>query len=155
MPQAHALKLFKNLAIITAHTSRLALPAPKVLFGEVQTLRVLVIEDDALLALTLAEVLSDLGHAVCATAATPAAAIAAAYEQRPDFLLSDVKLHNGSGIDAVEEILRSRPVPHMFMTGDLVGLHLRLPDAVAIRKPFSSATLAKAMAKALKAEAAP
>jgi CheY-like chemotaxis protein len=119
-----------------------------------RTLRVLVIEDDALIAMLLAEVLSDLGHTVCATAATPAEAIAAASQEGPDLVLSDVKLRSGSGIDAVEEILRSRPVPCMFMTGDTVGLHLRLPDAVAIRKPFSSATLAKAMAKALKAEAA-
>ncbi len=119
-----------------------------------QTLRVLVIEDDALIALMLAEVLSDLGHGVCATAATPAEALAAAHEQRPDFLLSDVKLRAGSGIDAVAEILRDRPIPHMFMTGDLMGLHLRLPDAVAIRKPFNRATLAKAIAKALEAGAA-
>ena len=81
-----------------------------------QALRVLVIEDDALIALLLAEVLSELGHGVCATAATPAEALAAAHEQRPDFLLSDVKLRDGSGIDAVEEILRDGPVPHMFMS---------------------------------------
>ena len=114
-----------------------------------EPLRVLVIEDDALIAMMLAEMLSDMGHRVCATAATPAEAIAAARQEDPDLLLSDVKLRNGSGIDAVEEILRSRPVPHMFMTGDTAGLKLRLPDAVAIRKPFSAAALAKAIEKAL------
>jgi CheY-like chemotaxis protein len=119
-----------------------------------QPLRVLVIEDDALIALMLTEVLSDLGHGVCATAATPAEAIAAAHEQKPDFLLSDVKLRGESGIDAVAEILRDGPVPHMFMTGDLAGLRVRLPDAVAIRKPFSSATLATGIAKALEVGAA-
>jgi two-component system, response regulator PdtaR len=124
------------------------------LFGEMQTLRVLVIEDDALIALMLAEVLSDLGHVVCATAATPAEAITAAHKQRPNFLLSDVRLREGSGIDAVTEILREGQIPHMFMTGDLLGLHRRLPDAVAVRKPFSCATLAKAIAKALEAGAA-
>jgi CheY-like chemotaxis protein len=124
-----------------------------VFFGRMQSLRVLVIEDDALISMLLAEVLSGLGHTVCATATTPAEAIAAARREGPDLVLSDVKLRNGSGIDAIEEILRSRPVPHMFMTGDLVGLHLHLPDAVAVRKPFSSATLVKAIAKALEAGA--
>lgn len=127
---------------------------PYASYAGMQTLRVLVIEDDALIAMMLTEVLSDLGHRVCGTAATPAEALAAAHEQRPDFLLSDVKLRDGSGIDAVEEILRAGPIPHMFMTGDLLGLHLRLPDAVAVRKPFSSATLAKAIAKAVEAGAA-
>jgi CheY-like chemotaxis protein len=116
-----------------------------------QMLRVLVIEDDALIAMVLAEMLSNLGHRVCATAATPGEAIAAARQEGPDLLLSDVKLRNGSGIDAVEEILRSRPVPHMFMTGDTAGLKLRRPDAVAVRKPFSAAALAKAIEKALEA----
>jgi len=126
-----------------------------VLFEEMQPLRVLVIEDDALIAMMLAEVLSGMGHEVCATAGTPAEAIAAARQKNPDLVLSDVKLRNGSGIDAVQEILRSKPVPHMFMTGDTLGLKLRLPNAVAVRKPFSEAALAKAIEKALEIGAAP
>jgi two-component system, response regulator PdtaR len=114
-------------------------------------LRILVIEDDPLIAMMLGEMLSGLGHRVCATAATPAEAIAAARQEVPDLLLSDIKLRNGSGIDAVEEILRSGPVPHMFMTGDPVALNLRVPDAVVVRKPFSSIALAKAIEKALEA----
>jgi CheY-like chemotaxis protein len=117
-------------------------------------LRVLLIEDDALIAMLLGEMLSELGHRVCATATTPVEAIAAARQENPDFLLSDVKLRDGSGIDAVEEILRSRPVPHMFMTGDAAGLKLRLPDAVVVGKPFSATALAKAIEKALKVGAA-
>ena len=63
-----------------------------------QSLRVLVIEDDALIALMLTEVLSDPGHGICATAAMAAEAFAAAHAQRPDFLLSDVKLRDGSDL---------------------------------------------------------
>jgi two-component system, response regulator PdtaR len=119
-----------------------------------QPLRVLVIEDDALIAMMLGEMLSDLGHRVCAIATTPAEAVAAASQEGPDLLLSDVKLRNGSGIDAVAEILRSRPVPHMFMTGDTMGLKSRRPDVVAVSKPFSIRALAKAIGKALEAGAA-
>jgi CheY-like chemotaxis protein len=125
-----------------------------VLFGAMLPLRVLVIEDDALIVMLLAEVLSAMGHKVCATASTPAEAIAAARQEAPDLVLSDVKLRNGSGIDAVEEILRNQPVPHMFMTGDIAGLKLRLPNAVAVRKPFSEAALAKAIETALEVGAA-
>jgi hypothetical protein len=39
----------------------------------------------------------------------------------------------------------------MFMTGDTASLKLRLPDAVAVRKPFSAAALGKAIEKALEA----
>jgi two-component system, response regulator PdtaR len=119
-----------------------------------QMLRVLVIEDDALIAMMLAEMLSDLGHRVCATATTPAEAIAAARQENPDFLLSDVKLRNGSGIDAVDEIVRSRPLPHIFVTGDTVGLKSLRPDVVALGKPFSAGALANAIKKAVEASAA-
>jgi two-component system, response regulator PdtaR len=119
-----------------------------------QMLRVLVIEDDALIAMMLAEMLSDLGHRVCATATTPAEAIAAARQEDPDLLLSDVKLRDGSGVDAVEEILRSGPVPHMYMTGDMAGLKLRRPDVVAVSKPFGVGALANAIKKALEVGAA-
>src|ERR1700735_621231 len=65
---------------------------PNVLFRGMQPLRVLVIEDDALIAMMLGEMLSDLGHRVCAIATTLAEAIAAARQEDPDLLLSDVKL---------------------------------------------------------------
>jgi CheY-like chemotaxis protein len=120
-----------------------------------KALRVLLIEDDALIAMMLAELLSSMGHQVCATAATPAEALAAAREQRPDFVISDVKLRNGSGIAAVEEILRGGRVAHIFMTGDPAGVKVRLPDAIVVRKPFSTAALSQAIEKAFEAAAAP
>ena len=124
------------------------------LFGAVKTLRVLVIEDDALITLMLTEVLGDMGHGVCATAATPTEAIEAARQHDPDLIISDATLRNGSGIAAVEEIQKSKRLPHLFMTGDPMGVRLALPDAVVIRKPFSAAALFKAIEKALEASVA-
>jgi two-component system, response regulator PdtaR len=40
-----------------------------------KALRILVVEDDALIAMLLAELLAGLGHNVCATAATEAHAV--------------------------------------------------------------------------------
>ena len=73
-----------------------------------KSLRVLVIEDDALIAMLLSELLAGMGHAVCATAATESEAVTAAARYRPDLMIVDAGLGQGSGVSAVEEILRAR-----------------------------------------------
>jgi CheY-like chemotaxis protein len=116
-----------------------------------KALRVLIIEDNALNAMLLAELLAEMGHGVCAIVATEADAIATALRHRPDLVIADVRLRSGSGIAAVEEILRGGPVPHIFMCGDPMDVKLRLPDAIVIRKPYSQALLAKTVENALAA----
>ena len=105
-----------------------------------KTLRVLVIEDDALIAMLLAELLAGMGHTVCATAATEREAVSAAAEYRPDLMIVDAGLGQGSGISAVEVILRSRPIAHVFLTGDAERVRLN-QNAVVVRKPFRQAEL--------------
>jgi CheY-like chemotaxis protein len=114
-----------------------------------KALRVLVIEDDALIAMLLAELLAGMGHDVCATAATEAEAVAAAACHRPDLMIVDAGLGQGSGVSAVEEILRARPVAHVFISGDAGRVHARKPDAIVVRKPFREAELARAIDTAL------
>ena len=113
------------------------------------TLRILLVEDDPLLALDFADVLADMGHVVCAFAETQAAAVTAATDMKPDLMIVDVNLIDGNGIAAVEEILRSGHVPHLFMSGDVSTVHSRRPAAVAIQKPFRVAELAKCIQRAL------
>ena len=74
-----------------------------------KALRVLVIEDDALIAMLLTEMLAGMGHDVCATAATEAEAVSAATRYDPDLMIVDAGLGRGSGVSAVEEILRAGP----------------------------------------------
>jgi CheY-like chemotaxis protein len=116
-----------------------------------KALRVLVIEDDALIALLLAELLAGMGHDVCATAATEADAVTAATRHRPDLMIVDARLGRGSGVSAVEEILRAGPVAHLFISGDAEKVQTRQPDAVVVRKPFREAELARAIDMALAA----
>jgi CheY-like chemotaxis protein len=120
-----------------------------------QPLRVLIVEDDALIGVLLAELLRGMGHEVCDTARTEAAAVTAAERCAPDLMIVDARLGLGSGIAAVEEILRARPVPHFFVSGDADRVRVRRPDAVVLRKPFRKADLARAIALALAAVAAP
>src|SRR5947207_1246054 len=119
-----------------------------------KALRVLVIEDDALIAM-LAELLACMGHDVCATAATEAEAVSAAARCRPDLMIVDSGLGRGSGVAAVEEILRAGPVAHVFVSGDAGRVRTHHQDAVVIRKPFGGAELARAIDLALAAAPRP
>jgi two-component system, response regulator PdtaR len=114
--------------------------------------RVLVVEDDALIAMLLAELLAGMGHDVCAIAATEAEAVIAATRYGPDLMIVDAGLGRGSGVSAVEEILRAGPLAHVFISGDAERVRLRKPDAVVVRKPFREAELARAIDLALAAD---
>ena len=120
-----------------------------------RALRVLVGEDEAIIAMLLAEVLAGMGHDVCAIEATEAGAVATAAQCRPDLMIVDAWLSDGSGISAVEQILRTGFVPHVFISGDTSRVRALRPDAVVIQKPFRESELARAIQLALGAAAAP
>jgi CheY-like chemotaxis protein len=120
-----------------------------------KALRVLLIEDDAVIAMLLADMFAAMGHDVCAIEATEAGAVAAAVRCRPDLMIVDVRLGDGSGFTAVEEILRTGFVPHVFVSGDISTVRARKPGAVAIRKPFSESDLLQAIQRALVVAAVP
>ena len=116
-----------------------------------KALRVLVIEDDALISMLLSELLVGIGHDVCATAGTEAEAISAATRYDPDLMIVDARLGRGSGVCAVEEILRAGPLAHVFISGDVETVRVRQPHAVVVRKPFRQTELASAIDMALAA----
>jgi two-component system, response regulator PdtaR len=119
------------------------------IFKLMKALRVLVVEDDVLIAMLLTEMLAGMGHDVCATAATEAEAVIAAAHYRPDLMIVDAGLGRGSGVSAVEEICRAGPLAHVFISGDAERVRLRHPDAVVVRKPFRQAELVRAIEIAL------
>jgi CheY-like chemotaxis protein len=111
-------------------------------------LRALVVEDDAIIARLLAETLQSLGHTVCAVETNVAKAVAAASHWRPDLMIVDVGFGDASGLAAVKEILQSRFVPHVFVTGNAVrGMPLG-PDTILIQKPFRVSDLERAIQRA-------
>ena len=113
-----------------------------------KALRVLVVDDDALLGVCLAEMLRDMGYDICAIETTEAAAVAAAIRHIPDFMIIDARLGVGSGISAVEQILRNMPLPHLFVSGDIESVQEARPDAVVLQKPFREKDLASAIQRA-------
>ncbi len=79
--------------------------------------RVLIIEDEPIIAMDLENLVTELGHKVVATAATKDEAVAKAKSERPGLVLADINLgEGGSGIDAVNEILSSFDIPVIFIT---------------------------------------
>jgi CheY-like chemotaxis protein len=112
-------------------------------------LRIMVVEDESVIALLLAEVLEGMGHEVCAIEATEAGAVTTAIGCRPDLLIVDERLGKGSGVAAVDQILRTWFVPHVFVSGDISRVRRLRPDAVMIRKPYRESDLAAAIQRAL------
>jgi CheY-like chemotaxis protein len=109
----------------------------------------MVVEDEAMVAMLLAEVLEAMGHEVCAIEATEAGAVAAAIGCRPDLMIVDARLGDGSGVAAVDQILLGLFVPHVFVSGDVSRVRKLKPSAVTIQKPFREADLASAIQRAL------
>jgi CheY-like chemotaxis protein len=113
-----------------------------------QSLRILVVEDDPMIGPLLAELLEDLGHFVCAVETDALKAVAAATRLRPDLMIVDVGLGEVSGVTAVAQILKARFVPHVFVTGDVLKNLSLGPKAVLIQKPYRSHDLVAAIARA-------
>jgi len=98
----------------------------------------------------LSEMLEDLGHVICGVEVNAENAVAAAARHQPELMIVDIGLGHASGVAAVNEILKSGFVPHVFVTGDVLR-HLRLgPDAVLIQKPFRGPEIAAAIKLAVR-----
>jgi DNA-binding NtrC family response regulator len=120
-----------------------------------KALRILLVEDDAITGALLGDVLIDMGHDVCAIEVTEEAAVTAANHYKPELVIADARLGDGSGISAIDEILRIRFVPHLFMTGKISRVKALRPDAVILEKPFNESGLTLAIQRALDVAATP
>ncbi|WP_198374745.1 response regulator [Neoroseomonas rubea] len=114
-------------------------------------LRILVVEDNAVIGMLLARMLKSMGHDVCAVETSEEDAVAAAMRCSPDLMIVDVILRHGSGIAAVEKVLQTRHVPHIFMSGAPVQPGRR--GCVVLQKPFGEADIATAIERAVEASA--
>lgn len=78
---------------------------------------VLIIEDEPLIAMDIEQLVEDLGHSVVAIARTRSEAIEAFSAANPGLVLADIQLADGSsGIDTVNEMLKTSAVPVIFIT---------------------------------------
>lgn len=115
---------------------------------DMTTLRVLIVENEPIIALLFAEVLVEMGHAVCGCASTQEEAVLAAARLQPDLIIADVRLSAGTGIDAIRTIEQAGFVPHVFVSGDVLDRTLLNPAAGVLHKPFHEAQLVMAIERA-------
>ena len=111
---------------------------------------ILIVEDDPMIGPLLAETLTGLGYEVCGI---EAGAVEAAARHRPDLMIVDVNLAEGTGTAAMERITRAAPVPHLFMSGRTQ--QAAMPGEVLLSKPFREADLLRAIERALTPAVAP
>jgi two-component system, response regulator PdtaR len=103
---------------------------------------ILIVEDEVLLGLLLAEALAEVGHRVLGVAASRAEAVALVAGKNPDLALVDIELRGGdSGIELARE-LSPRGVPCVFTTAqpERARLHGDLAFGL-VAKPYDPATI--------------
>ena len=106
--------------------------------------RVLVVEDEAMLSLSLEDMLHDLGCVVAGTAAKLDDAMAMARASDFDVALLDVNL-NGKRVDPVAEAIRERGTPIIFVT----GYGKTAASGFVLEKPHNAAELERTLSLAL------
>jgi DNA-directed RNA polymerase specialized sigma24 family protein len=139
------------LGVDVAEVGRLIAESGRELAAQIAT-DVLIIEDEAFIALELEALMEGLGHNVIGVASTHAEALALMKRKQPGLVLADIQLADGSsGLDAVYEMLGSIEVPVVFITAYperfLTGE--RPEPAFLIAKPFDPATVSAIASQAL------
>ena len=114
--------------------------------------RVMIIEDEPIIASDLSAIVSALGHEVTGIARTHKEAVALGAEHKPDLILADIQLADASsGIDAVNDLLQMMDVPVIFITAFPERLLTgdRPEPAFLISKPFQEAQVQSAVSQAM------
>lgn len=118
--------------------------------------RILIVEDERIVALDLRMALETLGFQVVAVASTKDDAVRMTMSYKPDLVLMDINLGDGgNGIEAAEEVMRFADIPVVFLTAYADNLTLRRAAVAApygyLVKPIQSielnATIQMALAR--------
>ncbi len=120
--------------------------------GSALTARIMIVEDDAIIAFDLEETVQRMGHIVCGTAANTQMALATAAEQQPTLALMDLRLAGGdSGITTAQILRQQSALPIIFVTAFGDELSRRGLDHLGpvIRKPFSRNDIERAITQAV------
>jgi DNA-directed RNA polymerase specialized sigma24 family protein len=114
---------------------------------------VMIIEDEAVIAMDIENIVADMGHRITGIATTRDEAVALGRADPPDLILADIQLaDNSSGIDAVNDMLTElgqRPVifitafPERLLTGD------KPEPAFLISKPYTEDQVISAVSQAM------
>jgi CheY-like chemotaxis protein len=111
-------------------------------------LRVLLVEDEGLIAALAADMLHDLGAHVVGPAPSLARALALARTEPIDAAVLDINLRD-ERVDPVAALLRARRIPFVFATGYGQGAMVPDGEPAVVEKPYTQEKLAEALVRAL------
>ncbi|MGE0597164.1 MAG: response regulator [Hyphomonadaceae bacterium] len=118
--------------------------------AEREKLHVLVVEDEALVAMLVEDMLAELGHKTVAVVGRLDQALRAVEEGAFDLAVLDVNLGGGQLSYPIAEKIVARGVPFLFATGyGVAGLSRDWAHVPTIQKPFQLDDLARAIDAAL------
>ena len=116
-------------------------------------LRVVVADDELDMRDYFKRMLPLLGYEVAAVAATGEELVQACRVHAPDLVITDIKMPDLDGLDALAEICAERPVPIVVVSGhadpDRIALAYEGPVCAYMVKPIKRAQLAAAIENAL------
>jgi DNA-directed RNA polymerase specialized sigma24 family protein len=113
---------------------------------------IMIIEDEPLIAMDIEQMVESLGHKVVAIARTHKEAVALYNKTHPKMVLADIQLADGSsGIDAVNDILMTHPVPVIFITAfpERLLTGERPEPTFLVTKPFNPEMVKALISQAL------
>jgi DNA-directed RNA polymerase specialized sigma24 family protein/CheY-like chemotaxis protein len=162
MPSRQALLLTAIEGFSIRDTAEILGSSPEIVADDVAAARqsitdclqasVMIIEDEAIIALHIRSIVEGLGHSVAGVARTRTEAVALAERTRPELVLADISLADGSsGIDAVKDILSAMSVPVIFITAfpERLLTGERPEPTYLITKPFEPETVIATIGQAL------
>lgn len=134
-------------------------PPPGPFSEEAAPARILIVEDEAVIALNIAGILEAAGYEVVDVATNAEAALAAATREAPDLVLMDIRIRgNLDGIETAALLRERLAIPIVFLTAhaDAQTLDRALATAPGgyVTKPFSEGTLRATIEVALRASTA-
>ena len=113
---------------------------------------VLIIEDEPLIAIDIEAIVEGLGHRVHGVARTHAEAVSLFRAGMPGLVLADIQLADGSsGLEAVNELLKLRAVPVIFITSfpERLLTGERPEPTFLLTKPYRTETVRATISQAL------
>ena len=110
-------------------------------------MRVLIVEDEVLIAWMLADSLEGAGHEVVGPAATMAEALALCEAAPPELAVLDVNLRDGSnGVDVARALLERWGVLSIFASAQMMEARRARDIALGhIRKPYGAETVLRSV----------
>ena len=115
--------------------------------------KVMIIEDEAIIAMDIHSIVSEMGHAITGIARTRNAAVEMGIRDKPDLILADIQLADkSSGIDAVNDLLgQFGEIPVIFITAfpERLLTGERPEPAFLISKPYSEDEVRAAVSQAM------